>query len=123
MRLTGGWVLPQHLPLYDGLYDELKLAGRVTLQDPGRYRQVLEAYVHRFPLFPNEIGGGPAAVLESMEIDEEFFAHTLRCGHRCPECQRCRDYYDRALGRLPPSADVPADARIASRAMPKGEQR
>lgn len=96
MRLTGAWVLPQHLHLYDGMCDEWKLAGRVTLRDPGTYRQVLAAYAHRRPLTPDAIGGGPASVLEPLEIDEEFFARTLRCGHRCHECDLCRVYFERA---------------------------
>jgi len=43
LRLTGAWVLPRHLGYYDGLYDALKLAGRVTLRDPARYMNVLSA--------------------------------------------------------------------------------
>jgi len=97
LRLTGAWVLPQHLRIYDGLYDELKLAGRVTLRDATLYRQVLEAYVQRQPLSPNAIGAGPASVLENLEIDEEFYAQTLRCGRNCHECDVCRGRYDTAV--------------------------
>lgn len=97
MRLTGAWVLPQHLHLYDGLYDELKLAGRVTLGEEAAYRRVLEAYICRRPLAPHAIGGGPASVLEPMEITEEFFARTLECGQRCHECSRCREYYEHEI--------------------------
>ncbi len=92
LRLTGAWVLPQHLHLYDGLYDDLKLAGRVTLGDPEKYRRVLGAYIRREPLLPHEIGGGPAAPLEPLEIPESFFAHTLTCGKRCDRCDICRSY-------------------------------
>jgi hypothetical protein len=92
MRLTGAWVLPQHLHLYDGIYDELKLAGRVTLRDPENYLRVLDAYINRKPLAPNEIGGGPASVLEPIEITEEFFAQTLHCGHQCHACRICQEY-------------------------------
>ena len=92
LRLTGAWVLPQHLHLFTGLYDQLKLAGRVTLKDPARYRQVLGAYVWGRPLMPHEIGGGPASPLEPLEITEEFYAYTLRCGHACHTCDRCREY-------------------------------
>jgi hypothetical protein len=97
MRLTGAWVLPQHLHLYDGLYDELKLAGRVTLGEEAAYRRVLEAYICRRPLGPHAIGGGPASVLEPIEITEEFFARTLECGQRCHECSRCREYYEHEI--------------------------
>ena len=93
MRLTGAWVLPQHLHLYDGVYDELKLSGRVTLRDPDVYLKVLEAYLHRQPLPPNEIGGGPASALEPLNISEEFFTRTLHCRHQCHTCTLCRDYY------------------------------
>lgn len=97
MRLTGAWVLPQHLHLYDGTYDELKLAGRTTLQNPGRYFQVLDAYINRRPLAPDLIGGGPASVIESMKIDEEFFKKTLYCDRQCHNCTLCRDYYERQI--------------------------
>jgi radical SAM protein with 4Fe4S-binding SPASM domain len=83
MRLAGSWVLPQHLHLYEGIYDELKLAGRVTLQDPASYRRVLGAYILSHALAPNEIGGGPASPTETLNIDEKFFSRTLYCGHRC----------------------------------------
>jgi MoaA/NifB/PqqE/SkfB family radical SAM enzyme len=97
LRLIGSWVLPQHLHLYDGVYDELKLAGRVTLQDPARFRHVFESYLRRRPLQPHEIGGGPSSVVTPMHIGEEFFAYTLECGRRCHECTRCPDYYAAAL--------------------------
>ncbi|GAK58914.1 radical SAM domain protein [Candidatus Vecturithrix granuli] len=93
LRLTGAWVLPQLLHLYDGVYDELKLAGRVTLRNPDTYRRVLDAYIHRTPLFPNEIGGGPASVLDPLDISEEFFAQTLHCGHQCHTCTVCQEYW------------------------------
>jgi hypothetical protein len=93
MRLTGAWVLPQHLHLFDAVADEWKLAGRVTLRDAPTYRKVLGAYIHRWPLAPHEIGGGPASPLEPIEIDESFYARTLRCGHRCHECGECRERY------------------------------
>ncbi len=96
LRLTGAWVLPQHLHLYDGLYDELKLSGRVTLRDPTRYVRVFSAYVHRQPLTPDAIGAGPASLLEPLHISEEFFVQTLRCGHRCHECGLCRRYFEAA---------------------------
>jgi hypothetical protein len=92
MRLTGAWVLPQHLHLFDEVSDEWKLAGRATLQDAPAYRKVLGAYVHRRPLAPHEIGGGPASPLAPVEISEEFYARTLRCGRRCHECNICREY-------------------------------
>lgn len=78
---------------YDGIYDELKLAGRVTLRDPKKYLTVLDAYIQRKPLPPNEIGGGPASMLEPIDIIEEFFAQTLHCGHQCQTCTICQKYY------------------------------
>ncbi|MGE5391379.1 MAG: radical SAM/SPASM domain-containing protein [Deltaproteobacteria bacterium] len=97
IRLTGAWVLPQHLYLYAGLYDELKLSGRVTLSDPNIYRQVLAAYIDGSPLTPDRIGGGPASVLESIKIDAEFYQYTLYCNKDCQNCMQCRDYYREAL--------------------------
>ncbi len=92
LRLTGAWVLPQHLSLYQGVYDELKLAGRVTLRNPENYRRVLGAYLSRKHLFPNEIGGGPASVPEPIEITKDFYETTLSCGRRCHSCSVCADY-------------------------------
>ena len=99
MRLTSGWVLPQHLNFYDGLYDELKLSGRVTLRDPTQYRRILDAYINRTSLQPSEIGGGPASVLESIHISAGFFAYTLKCGRYCHKCSFCQDYYEEAMKR------------------------
>lgn len=98
LRLTGAWVLPQHLELYDGVCSEFKLAGRVTLRDPDRYVRVLGAYIRRTPLSPDAIGGGPAAPQQPMHISEPFYRHTLSCGFTCQNCQVCRDYYDMHQG-------------------------
>jgi hypothetical protein len=106
MRLTSGWILPQHLHLYAGIYDELKLAGRVTLRDPPHFRRVFDAYVHQRPLSPGDIGGGPASVIEEIEISESFFAKTLTCGHNCHECSHCRDYYAAALEKRSASTSL-----------------
>jgi hypothetical protein len=100
LRLTGSWVLPQHLHLYQGLYDELKLAGRVTLRDPRDYRRVLEAYLLGKPLTPDRIGGGPASVQSPLEITEAFFSQTLNCDKGCHRCRSCRDYFEAESARL-----------------------
>jgi hypothetical protein len=76
-----------------GTYDELTRAGRGTLRDPKTCRAVLDAYAHRLPMLPRDIGGGPASVLEPIEISESFFASTLACDHQCHRCTLCRDYY------------------------------
>jgi hypothetical protein len=94
LRLTGAWLLPRHLKHYDGLYDTLKLAGRVTLRDADRYLTVLDAYVHRKPILPSEIGGGPASPLEAFDISDEWFEYVLRCDKRCATCTICREHYD-----------------------------
>ncbi len=93
MRLTGTWVLPQHLHLFEGLCDEWKLSGRVTLRDPSDYFRVVRAYIRAEPLGPHEIGGGPASLHEPFEITGEFYRRTLRCRQRCNSCHYCRDYY------------------------------
>ncbi len=93
IRLTTGWILPQHLHLYAGLFDNLKLAGRVTLQDPGKYLRVLSAYIQREKLLPNEIGAGPASVLDPIEISDSFFERMLTCDKDCARCADCQDYY------------------------------
>lgn len=100
MRLTGAWVVPQFLAHYDGTYDELKLAGRGTLQNPDHFLRVFDAYVHRKGLLPCDIGGGPASVLEPIEIHEELFVYTLYCDRDCHECNRCKECYDQAVAGL-----------------------
>ncbi len=97
LRLTGGWILPQHLHFYDHLYDRLKLAGRVTLKDPARYRRVLQAYIHREPLTPDTIGGGPASMLRPAAVSEQWFEQTLHCAKECVTCTICQDEYQRIL--------------------------
>jgi hypothetical protein len=99
LRLTGAWVLPQHLHMYAGLYDELKLAGRVTLNHPERYLRTLDGYIHRRPLTPDQIGGGPASVLDPLHISANFFRQTLTCGRQCHRCQVCEDYYKEEMGK------------------------
>jgi collagenase-like PrtC family protease len=97
MRLTGAWVLPQHLHYYDGLYNSLKLAGRVTLRDPARYFQVLGAYVRRESILPRDIGGGPASLTEAIDMPDVLFEKILRCDKNCVVCGVCHAYYKQAL--------------------------
>lgn len=93
LALTGGWILPQHLYMFDGLYDEIKLAGRISLQQPDRYFHVMGNYVNRIPLQPHQIGGGPAAIQIPMDIDTEFYSYTLHCDKNCRNCSICSDYW------------------------------
>jgi hypothetical protein len=94
LRLTSGWVLPQHLKFYEGCFDSLKLSGRVTLQDPQKYLQVLAAYIQRQPLKPKDIGGGPASVLDDLEVSDQWFEQVLHCNKMCTDCSLCREYYE-----------------------------
>ena len=96
LRLTGAWILPRHLSYYDGLYDTLKLAGRVTLRDRARYLRVLSAYVHREPILPRDIGGGPASVLQAIDMPDQLFEFILHCDKNCHACSVCQDYYEQA---------------------------
>ncbi|MGD1992488.1 MAG: hypothetical protein PVI59_04765 [Anaerolineae bacterium] len=95
LRLTGAWILPRHLHRYDGLYDNLKLAGRVTLRDPEKYLQVMSAYVHREDILPVDIGGGPASPLGPIDMPDTLFETILHCDKQCHTCTICRDYYER----------------------------
>jgi len=97
LRLTGAWILPRHLSYYDGLYDTLKLAGRVTLRDRTRYLAVLNAYVHREDILLRDIGGGPASVLDPIDVPDALFEYILRCEKDCHVCSVCRDYYEQAI--------------------------
>ena len=107
LRMTGAWVLPQHLHLFGGLFDGLKLAGRATLQDPARYAAVLRAYIRRVPMTPDQIGGGPASVLKPIDIGEEFYAETLECGRECHLCSKCREVHKNATPVGEPAAVFP----------------
>jgi len=93
LRLTGAWILPQFLDLYEGLFDELKLAGRITLQNPEKYMHVLSHYMERRDLMPYEIGGGPASPPPSVNIEKEFFKYTLDCSNNCADCSYCMEYW------------------------------
>lgn len=107
LRLTGAWVLPQHLDLLDPLADEYKLAGRVTLRDPTVYLRVCDAYLYRTALWPDEIGGGPASVLERLPLSQGLARHLSNCGLQCHDCSICR----RAIAGASPSR---ADASPAA---------
>lgn len=100
LRLTGAWILPRHLDLYDGLYDSLKLAGRVTLQEADRYLAVLDAYLNRGEILPSDIGGGPASPLEAFDVSDEWFELALHCEKRCDSCSVCREAYSQFTRNL-----------------------
>ncbi len=100
LSLTGAWVLPQHLHFFDGIVDHFKLAGRVTLRNPVRYRRVLQAYIQRTPLCMDEIGGGPASPRLHAKVDRSYYEQTLHCGRRCHECNFCRDVYAKLQTQL-----------------------
>lgn len=95
LRLTGAWVLPRHLYHYSGLYDSLKLAGRVTLRNPARYLQVLGAYIRREDILPCDIGGGPASPLTPIDMPSALFEQILHCNKNCHACTVCREHYER----------------------------
>lgn len=99
LRLTGAWLLPRHLALYEGLYDALKLAGRVTLQDAGRYLAILGAYVNRESIAPRDIGGGPASPLDEIDLSDEWFEFVLHCNKACHNCAVCREQYSLRGGK------------------------
>lgn len=99
LRLTGGWVLPQHLFLFKGLYDEIKLSGRITLQQPDNFFKVVESYLFEKELQPHEIGGGPASVNIPMQIGTAFYKYTLNCRKNCATCKVCNDYWAYNTGK------------------------
>jgi len=94
LGLTGSWILPQHLPLYEDVFDKLKLSGRVTLQNPGYYNEVLKSYIFRKPRRPHKIGTGPVCSNLNFHIDDEFFKTLLNCDKVCHRCFVCEDYYE-----------------------------
>jgi hypothetical protein len=99
LRMTGAWLLPRHLVHYEGLYDSLKIAGRVTLRDPEKYLRVLDAYINRKDILPCDIGGGPASLLAPIDIPDELFNRLLTCDKNCLSCNVCRTFYEQAVDR------------------------
>lgn len=97
LKLTGGWILPQHLFLFNGLYDEIKLSGRISLQQPDRYFKVIDSYINGKALQPHEIGGGPASVNIPMDIETNFYKYTLTCKKNCTTCSKCVDYWNEKI--------------------------
>jgi hypothetical protein len=95
LRITGGWVLPQHLFMFEGVYDDIKLAGRIAFQDPVRYMKVLKSYINTESLSPHEIGGGPSSVNVAMDISADFYRYTLSCRKNCYSCTVCSDYWNK----------------------------
>ena len=94
LRLTGSWVLPQHLYFFDDLIDDYKLDGRVTLKNPEQYNQVLGAYIGRKDFYPHNIGGGPASLNKPLKISDAFYRHTLLCSKDCASCSVCLNYLE-----------------------------
>jgi hypothetical protein len=95
LRVKSAWILPQHLHFYKGLYDIIKLAGRVTLRDPQRFLDVFRAYLEEKPLPADKIGSGPAGLVDDIPISDDFFLTTITCDKNCKRCDVCRKYYDR----------------------------
>jgi hypothetical protein len=93
--LTGSWILPQHLRFFEGVYDEIKLDGRVSLNKPEKFNEVLKSYIFKTSLSPDKIGGGPAYVRFPIEISDTFYQTTLECDKKCMTCNFCRDYFNR----------------------------
>jgi hypothetical protein len=94
LRLTGAWILPQHLDLLDGLYDVAKVAGRGTIHSPKQWMEITTAYSDRRPLTPERIGAGPAGVADPWPIERSHFKTMLRCDKACDSCDACRRYYE-----------------------------
>ena len=93
LRLVGSWILPQHLHFYDGVYDKLKLSGRVTLQNPAYYRDVLAAYLFRQQRRVDRIGGGPVCGNYSVDISAGIFKKLIYCNKNCSSCSVCEEIY------------------------------
>ena len=93
LRLKSAWILPQHLHFYEGLYDIIKLAGRVTLQNPKKYVKVFRAYLDQKSLPANEIGCGPGGMINNVPISDDFFYQTITCDKNCSKCDICKTYF------------------------------
>jgi collagenase-like PrtC family protease len=95
LGLTGSWILPQHLHLYEDVFDKLKLSGRVTLQNSTYYNEVLKSYIIRKPRRPHKIGAGPVCSDLNFHIEDYFFETLLNCNKMCHDCNICEEYYEK----------------------------
>jgi hypothetical protein len=97
LRLTGAWILPQHLHLLDGLFDIVKIAGRGTIHTADDWLDIAHAYLDRTPLTPDRIGVGPSGPDRGWTIETGFYEATQHCDKRCETCTVCSQEYDRVF--------------------------
>ncbi len=92
LRLTN-FIRPEDTALYDGLYDLLKLATRVS-KNPLKIIRAYSCggYSGNLPelLEPNHAGLFYPQIIENKKLPENFASKLLECDKNCAECGFCK---------------------------------
>ena len=99
LRITN-FIRPEDVKLYEGLFDGLKLATRVSRAAP----QIVRAYcggkytgpIHTL-LEPNHGGIFGTSVVENKNIPANFAKKVLNCNKNCAECGYCKEAQQSAI--------------------------
>ena len=94
------FIRPEDIRLYEGCFDAVKLATRVS-RNPLRIAAAYlnGTYTGNLPalLEPDHTESFHPAILENSLLPPEFGERVLRCGHHCGRCSYCRDALEHAL--------------------------
>lgn len=93
LRITN-FIRPEDVALYEGMFDEMKLATRMSA-DPAR---IIKAYCtgsYRGAvtdlLEPNHVGLFYPAVIENKKLPDAFAKTVMECDKHCAACDFCRN--------------------------------
>jgi len=101
--LQSTWIRPEDLHHYDGLFDTVKLATRMS----SRPRLIIQSYANRrfrgnlLDLF--EPGFSPALAPSLIDNDKfplDWFGRTSTCDRKCHRCTYCRDVLEQVITRI-----------------------
>ena len=94
------FIRPEDIRLYEGCFDAVKLATRVS-RNPLRIAAAYlnGTYTGNLPalLEPDHTESFHPAILENSLLTPEFGERVLRCGHHCGRCSYCREALEHAL--------------------------
>lgn len=103
MVRCSNFIRPEDVYLYEGLFDSLKLATRISTSPS----KILAAYVNgRFYggtnelLEPNHSSIISPAFIDNSKFPSDFAVKVGNCNKKCEECGYCLDVYDRAYTNL-----------------------
>ncbi len=97
------FIRPEDVHLYEGLFDGMKLATRVSRH----FARIIDSYVRgsyygNLPelLEPNHADLFYPRVIENQKLDPYFTERTLHCNKNCNACGYCRKVQQQAEGEL-----------------------